>query len=217
MVSILLKAVPTYFKNLIRDYFYAEVVSERIVEYPKVISEITKNLKPGAKILDIGCYYSNLPIQLASMGYKVTGLDLQRYTLTHPNFKFLQGDVRSIKFQNKYDAVSLVSTLEHIGLGYYGEYKEDSGDRATMRALYKLLKKKGLVFLTVPFGLKSQNDSYKTYDWETLIRVLKGFKVKKAMFYISINGKWTPADRKKVSLVHNATRVGAIAFVMAQK
>ena len=47
------------------------LVNERIVEYPQIFQW----LRPGSVVLDIGCVTSRLPIQLASLGYEVHGVD----------------------------------------------------------------------------------------------------------------------------------------------
>lgn len=48
--------------------FLVETKSERIVEIPLVLSNLPTN---KATILDVGCRYSLLSIQLASLGHRV--------------------------------------------------------------------------------------------------------------------------------------------------
>ena len=74
---------------------YRAVVSERIVEYPLVFQQFAKMGKKVQTILDFGCVEDLLPIHLASLGYKVTGLDLRQYPFTHPNFEFVRADILS--------------------------------------------------------------------------------------------------------------------------
>src|SRR5690348_13905524 len=50
-------------------------MNERIAEYPYVFSQLARY--PGTNsVLDVGSAFSLLPIQLATLGYKVTGLDI---------------------------------------------------------------------------------------------------------------------------------------------
>jgi len=218
IISLFLKFPNNPLKNLIREYFYAEIVSERIIEYALVFSFL-KYLgdKEKRKVLDVGCFYSNFPIQLASMGFKVIGLDLQDYEFTHPNFKFVKGDIRTIEFKEKFDIVTSISTIEHIGLGFYKEEKDLDGDRKSILAIRKLLKPKGLTFITVPFGKPTQTDSYRSYDWHSLKILFQGLKLKKILFFAQKKGKWIPVSRDKAEKVDNSKKVGAIAFVLAQK
>jgi 2-polyprenyl-3-methyl-5-hydroxy-6-metoxy-1,4-benzoquinol methylase len=57
-------------------YFY----NERLIEWPFIFRHIDK---PPKKVLDIGCWESILSIQLAMLGYKVTGIDIQNYGYKH--------------------------------------------------------------------------------------------------------------------------------------
>lgn len=62
---------------------------ERIVEYGW-----TQNMKHReGKVLHVGCWGTLFPIQLASLGYKVVGVDLRDYPYSHPNFEFVRGDL----------------------------------------------------------------------------------------------------------------------------
>jgi len=69
---------------------YELIVNERIIEYPFIFQNL--NLRKGSKILDFGCWESKLSIELASLGFKVIGVDLNNYEFSHPNFKFIKGD-----------------------------------------------------------------------------------------------------------------------------
>lgn len=207
------------FKKAIRDLFYGEVITERIVEYPLVFANL--NLKPSKKIkiLDIGCYYSNFPISLASMGYSVTGVDLMDYELTHPNFKFTKGDMVSIKLlANTYDLVTSISTLEHIGLGVYGDENDLSADKKVMNRVHYILKRNGRFILTVPFGKKYLNPSFRSYNLAD-IKVLftPGFKIEKMEFFRAVNSKWLPADLKTMESVSNKDKARGMAFIIGVK
>ena len=67
------------------------VFSERVVEYPLLFQYISSD--PNLRLLDFGCVEDLLPIHLASLGYKVTGLDYRPYPFKHSNFEFIQADI----------------------------------------------------------------------------------------------------------------------------
>ena len=56
----------------------------------------------GARVLDLGCYpgsWSQYCLQKTGAQGEVIGLDFQRpEALTHPNFRFMEGDIFSINF-----------------------------------------------------------------------------------------------------------------------
>lgn len=206
------------FKKIIRNIFYGEIITERIVEYPVFFSHIEPKPSRKVKVLDIGCYYSNFPIQLASMGYSVVGVDLQDYELTHPNFRFLKGDINRLKIKgNFFDIVTSISTIEHIGLGVYGDEKDEGADAKAINKIHKLLKKGGTLMISVPFGVKNETSSYRVYDFGSIIKLLSLFQIEKMLYFIEKKGKWLPASLKEASKVRSLSRTRAFVFVKAKK
>src|SRR5260370_5607254 len=62
---------------------YRLMTTERAVEVPFAFQHLA--LPEGARILDFGCCESKLAIELASLGYKVMGVDGHDYELRHPH------------------------------------------------------------------------------------------------------------------------------------
>lgn len=56
------------------------------------------------------------------------------------------------KRPKKFDAVLSISSFEHDGLGRYGDPIDPNGDLKAMEKVKKMLKKGGLLFLSVPVG-----------------------------------------------------------------
>ena len=59
------------------------------------------------------------------------------------------------KFQSKYISVSCLHTIEHIGLGRYGDNIDINGHIKAVENLSKLLKKNGLLYLSFPISTKN--------------------------------------------------------------
>jgi 2-polyprenyl-3-methyl-5-hydroxy-6-metoxy-1,4-benzoquinol methylase len=116
----------------------------KLIEYHFVHSNIM-NRKTGIKqrILDIGCCGSKLPIELAKFGHEVYGIDVGNYP--DPKlFTFVQGDIRQMPFGDEFfDVVTAVSTVEHIGLGRYGDPIAPDGDMEAMEEIKRVLKQGG--------------------------------------------------------------------------
>ncbi len=219
LITLLLRLPENSIKKIIRDIFYGEIISERVVEYALAFFHLGTDPASKTKILDIGCYFSNFPIQLASMGYRVFAIDLMDYQLTHPNFKFVKGDITKYKFPPDYfDIVTCISTLEHIGLGFYeGDVKDERGDVKTIKAIKRVLKKGGRFIFTVPFGKKSVNSIQRVYNAEDLSEILSGFRIEKELFYKEKERKWLSASKKDVSNVVSRNKTKAIVFISARK
>lgn len=192
---------------------------ERIVENPFVFMNLS--LPEGAKILEVGCCRSRLAVELASLGYKVTANDLKYYKYKHPNLTFIQGDLRSLKIKQKFDGVTSISTIEHTGLGSYNEKRSPAGDVEMMTKIHRLLKKKGLLIITVPFGKYEVIDNNsKIYDYKHLLLLLKKFRILKTEFYKGTDRKyWVPVSFKELLKVSSITKhfIQGVACIIAQK
>jgi hypothetical protein len=159
------------------------VVNERIVEIPFAMSALSR-VPPPARVLDIGSAESMLPLSAASLGYRVVALDPRPIGYSHPNLKShtlrledwsAPGESFSIAF--------LISTIEHIGLGAYGEAAYGSpehgtgADRQMLDRVRQLLVPEGLLVLTTPYGTRTVNELERTYDDEALARLLEGWEI----------------------------------------
>jgi SAM-dependent methyltransferase len=198
---------------------YDLVVVERVVEIPFVL----QNLPPvaHARILDFGCTESPLPIHLASLGHRVTGVDLRPYPYAHPGFRFVHGDFIQAGFPSgEFDAVVAVSAIEHCGLGQYGETESVHDDAAIVREIHRVLEPGGRLLLTVPFGQPGQTSWYRVYDKARLDRLLASFVVKKIEYYIGENRRdWRPADEAEIARVDSVSPgfTQGVACVVAVK
>jgi SAM-dependent methyltransferase len=176
------------------------LINERIVEYPMVF----RLLLPRGRVLDVGCVSSRLPLQLASLGYEVHGVDLRPYPLSHPNFTFHQVDLLQppLPFQAaSFDIVTAVSCVEHFGLGAYRDTIETGGDQRILGILHGLLKPEGQLLLTVPFGRRGQTAKHRIYDSAGLQRILQGFVIRAAHYFRRHEGGWAPATAEELAEV----------------
>ena len=190
---------------------------ERIVEMPFMYKNL--NLKEGSNILEIGCVDSKVSLELASLGYKVTGYDLRDYGFSHPNFKFIKGDFFKNDFPDEYfDAVIAISTIEHCGIEIYGSNSLADGDEKAVNEAFRLLKKKGRFVLTVPFGLKGQNDFCRVYDAGSLRLLLKGFDIIEEKYFRVIDRKyWIPDLKENLPHIDSLTYTQAVACIVCEK
>ena len=129
--------------------------TDRYIEYPFAIRNLPSL---GSTVLDVGCAGSFFPLLLAAFGYDTYAIDLREYAiinrLTIDNFHFIQGDIRRTDFpDNFFDAITAISTVEHISLsGRYGADEDPEGDRHALREMTRILKPGGCILLTIPFG-----------------------------------------------------------------
>jgi len=129
----------------------ASVFEGRTLEYGYTISKLAK-LTPGL-LLDIGCTarINPIPSTFCGLGWKVIGLDTRDYNFAHSNFTFKKESIIDQERTPTYDAITCVSTLEHIGLKRYGLKEDAMGDITAFDRIENLLKPGGILILTVPY------------------------------------------------------------------
>ena len=150
-------------------------VNERIVEIPYVLGAVTDR-GPGARVLDVGCCESTVALHLASLGYRVTALDPRPYPFAHPNLTVRTSGVEAFSSVEPFDAVVLLSTIEHLGVGSYGLTTDDRLDLQAMRHIRTLLADGGTLVLTTPFGKAAVNELERTYDVAGIHELLDGYR-----------------------------------------
>jgi len=204
-----------------KSFLKKVVVNERIVEIPFVIKELSA-IPVNSKILDIGCMESELPLFISGLGYQVTGFDFREYPYKMPNFKFVKGDILNLPFDNNmFDSVVCVSTIEHVGIGFYGDPKGDMApDIKGVQEIRRILKTKGLFILTVPFGKSQINKQQRIYDEQAVKKLLEGYEVKNMKYYKNItvdsgNNYWQETDLAEAMLIESISGADCICCVSA--
>jgi 2-polyprenyl-3-methyl-5-hydroxy-6-metoxy-1,4-benzoquinol methylase len=190
-------------------------VNERIVEIPHVYRALAR-VEPGGRIADVGAVESLVALSLAMLGYDVTAVDLRPYPFKHPRLRSVTSPVEEWNEENEmFDAIVCLSTIEHVGLGAYGEDAKDGrADIAAMKRMRELVKPGGLLVLTTRFGTAGEDEFQRTYDRAGLEELLEGWKVDElAILRRDGDTSWSLADgsadaedgAEKVALV-TATR-----------
>lgn len=181
--------------HLRRRLFGGRVLAnERIVEYPQVLRWI----RPGGRVLDVGCVSSRLPIQLASLGYAVHGIDLRPYAYRHPNLRFEQTDLFRWSVGQPFDIVLLVSTLEHLGLGAYGDEARPDADREAVERLGRWLVPGGQLLVSVPFGRAGVTPKHRIYDAGRLADLFADFARVGEAYFERVEGGWRPSSAESL-------------------
>lgn len=198
--------------------------SERGLEYDFVFRNIVgKELS----ILDVGGVGSLLPLHLARKGHYVTVCDVKPYLEYHPRLETITGDFLTHPFhQGVFDVVVMVSTVEHIGMGYYGDPSCEDGDlKAVQRARDILKKKNGRLILTTPFvgQFRTRGAFERWYDTKRLASLLKAWQIIVQEYWIPaywVVGycvKWIPGNRKQAQESRIAHRYHGTVCLVAVK
>ena len=153
-----------------------------------LLNNIKKFLKKG-KILDAGFGNGSLSIRASNNNLNITGIDLSEKFVEYvsekikdfPNINIKQGDITDLPFDdNSFEGAFCGEILEHI---------ED--DSRAIKELNRVLKKDGIVILSVPANPKLWDKSdewashHRRYTKENLKKLLEdnGFKVEKIHYW----------------------------------
>lgn len=135
------------------------------------------NKKTMITVLDIGSSESLLIYELDHRGYKVFGLDQRDYQEPLKNIPFFKVDISDPDLKinpgnlGSFYYIVAVSTIEHVGLGAYGDPIRENGDRLALENIYKLLREDGYFIITVPMKYWDgpTGRGYNYYEFKRLI------------------------------------------------
>lgn len=168
-----------------------ELLNERFIEYAWVLRHL--NLDRGS-ILDVGCGASYFPLLLSLQGFDVTALDTHNFDYGFPYYKFIQGDASSVKLDRKFDRITMISTLEHIGTQQ--QPYDKTRDSKTITNLGNYLKPNGLWLVTVPFGKEKYLPQWRVYTQRRLNKLFPN--IVKQEYFIREVKFWRKTRREEV-------------------
>lgn len=180
-------------------------VNERIIELPFVCSQLAATGQ-NQRVLEFGCSRSLLAMQLASLGYQVTGVDLRSYPFNHPNFTFYQGNVLDFEESESFDYVTSISVIEHIGLGAYLEEKREDDLENVIIKLHSLLKPTGKLIVTMPVGQAHVNKFFRSFAPDEITELFSrcNMDLEAEYFYHRAAPKvWQPCTKTEIKSVSN--------------
>jgi SAM-dependent methyltransferase len=132
--------------QIIPHYFYQDLI---------VASYIFKN-KP-LKHVDIGSRLDGFVSHVASFR-EIEVFDIRENKINYKNIKFNKLDLSNInkELEDYADSVSCLHTIEHFGLGRYGDQIDPHGYKRGLESLCRILKKDGLLYISFPISEKNK-------------------------------------------------------------
>ena len=191
---------------------FGQGLDERIIEYPWLLAKINKG---KGKFLDAGSTFNfDLILQHPAMFEK----DIYIYTyypesnnFSSKRISYIYGDLRELPFKNDYfDQVACHSTLEHIDMdnsmyGYDLTHQDNVSIKSydylnVIRELERVVKPKGKILLTFPYGVFENHGFFQQFDREMVQQmedlVSANSNSKKSFMRYEKNG-WVFATQEK--------------------
>jgi 23S rRNA U2552 (ribose-2'-O)-methylase RlmE/FtsJ len=107
------------------------------------------------RIADVGSRLDGYVVHVAA-SRKISVIDIRPIKKRIPNVEFIKADILDFKGRNKFEIVTSLHTLEHIGLGRYGDPIDPKGHVLCFDALAKLLLPKGQLVVSFPIDSKTR-------------------------------------------------------------
>ncbi len=101
--------------------------------------------------VDVGS--NTLFLGMLSVIKKVIFIDLRPFDCNLNNLEFRQGSILNLPFENdSIESMSCLHTIEHIGLGRYGDPLDPDGSKKAIKELQKKVAQGGNLYISVPVG-----------------------------------------------------------------
>lgn len=163
------------------------IITARLIENAFVLNTIP-DTKKQLKILDFGASTSLISLQLAHLHHQITVVDMRKYEHKHKNIKSITNNILNTKFRHKFDVIIALSSIEHAGMIGYTNKPNNNEDLLIMRKFKKILKPKGIIILTIPYGDRSNSTNrHRVYDDIQIKKLTKDFKVKNVNYFKQID------------------------------
>lgn len=179
--------------------------TERCIEIPWSMSCYNGE----TKVLDIG--YANAEERYINALLNLNIPELHGFDMVEKHIDGIrshQGDIKETEFPDEFfDFIFCISTIEHIGKDNSIYFKKDEtnnneGDFAAIQEISRILKKKGNLILTAPYGKEYDYGWFVHYDqyrWEKLIKC-SGLKLINEDYFLYEKG-WKNVNKNKLHKV----------------
>lgn len=144
------KSVDLYEGFHLKSKLQRRIIGPKDFTYRNIIGVLNRYLKGRRRVIDIGCGVGTVSLYIASKGLRVVGLDISSSAIHFARkstrilglnafAQFYKSDFRSTDLKGKFDLVIASEVLEHL-----------PDDQVVLEKLANLVKKGGIVFISVP-------------------------------------------------------------------
>ncbi len=149
--------------------------------------------------------FKNNPVKHVDIGSRVDGfvahiaafrqievIDIREIKGNIPNVSFLRADLMSNDFNlhDYCDSISCLHTIEHFGLGRYGDSVDVNGHLKGLKNITNMLKKNGRLYLSTVIGpQRIEFDAHRVFSVKYLIDLIENDFTIENFSYIDDNNK----------------------------
>ena len=169
------------------------------VYHPAWAARIIKMMDP-AKHIDISSTLAFCSILSAVIPMEF--YDFRAAKLTLSGLKCGVADLTNLHFESgSISSISCMHTIEHVGLGRYGDPLDPNGDLKAIRELKRVTAPGGDLLVVVPVGRpRLQFNAHRIYSYEMILEYFQGFELLDFSLVLDDGGFIEKADHALVSL-----------------
>ena len=171
-------------------------------------------------LLIAGKIFKNNPVKHIDIGSRVDGFvahvasfreievfDIRNLTIQIDNIIFKKVDMMDshLVLADYCDSISCLHALEHFGLGRYGDKTDYQGHLKGWQNIYKVLKKNGKFYFSVPIGKQRiEFNAHRVFSLDYLLRMMKDLYRIDSFHYVNDAGNLVKnAELSKESIEKN--------------
>ncbi|MDC3367961.1 DUF268 domain-containing protein, partial [Flavobacteriaceae bacterium] len=167
-----------------------------------LVSSLIYKSKPKMH-LDVGSRIDGF-ISIISLFLKVKIIDIRPLEINNENISFIRFDFTKKLPQHlieKFESVSCLHTLEHIGLGRYKDQIDSNGYKLFLNNLFFCVKKGGKIYLSTIVGEeKVIFNTHRIFDLKKLVRLFpKNIKILNK-FLVDKNANLIELDKQNIKM-----------------
>ena len=150
-------------------YFWQDLWAAKII-----------NKKNPGKHYDIGSRIDGFIANLASNRENIILIDIRPLDAKIPGVDFFQADATSLRglADNSVESLSALCSLEHFGLGRYGDPIDPDAWYKAMRSIVRVLAKGGDAYVSVPIGWEHlEYNAHRVFSAQTVVDSFEGLKL----------------------------------------
>lgn len=151
--------------------------STHYVYHPAWAARIVANIKPLFHTdISSTLYFATI----VSAFLPVKFYDYRPAKLNLTSLTSEKADLLSLPFEdNSIESISCLHTLEHIGLGRYGDRLDPVGDKKAIEELKRVTKTGGSLIIAVPIGKpRIIYNAHRIYSYDQITSYFSGFRLK---------------------------------------
>jgi ubiquinone/menaquinone biosynthesis C-methylase UbiE len=192
--------------SFMHEYFIQDVFAAQLVH----------RLNPG-KIVDVGSRIDGYIAHLIT-SREVELIDIRPMNSQIANLKFLQmnfSDYESVK-ENYTDFVSCLHSIEHFGLGRYGDPITKDAVPAALKSFARIVKPGGYFLLTTTFGKERVKfNAQWVFDFEKMTGELQELGFDTEELYYLDNTFFKPGDATAIASI--ASQKDVLVLLLCRK